>query len=125
MHDLRHFALTNMCEVARAAGIPLTLKDLATMSGHRDFRCLARYLNLAPAISPGASMRPTMAGSESSRGANLRGESSPEVRKGRLRPRIHVSASAVAREASSVRQLSADATREDVLKAKAANKIPA
>jgi integrase len=125
MHDLRHEALSRMCEVARAAGIPLTLKDLATMSGHRDFRCLARYLNLCAGDIARSIDEAYQIAAAQARAARARSESSPAVRKGRLRPRIHVSGAAVAREASSVVQLSADATREDVLAAKSANALPA
>ncbi|MEY4763217.1 MAG: hypothetical protein RLZZ200_3074 [Pseudomonadota bacterium] len=46
LHDLRHEALSRLVEASRAAGMPLTVHELAAISGHRDFRCLARYINL-------------------------------------------------------------------------------
>ena len=44
MHDLRHTALTRICQVARRAGVPLTVHELATVSGHQDLRSLGRCL---------------------------------------------------------------------------------
>jgi integrase len=46
MHDLRHEAVSDLCEVARAAKKPFTVMELATFTGHRDLRSLARYMNL-------------------------------------------------------------------------------
>jgi len=95
------------------------------MSGHRDFRCLARYLNLCAGDIARSIDEAYQIAADQARVARARSEPSPAVHKGRLRPRIHVSASAIAREAPSVQQLTADATREDVLAAKAANVLPA
>lgn len=39
-------AVTVICETARRAGVPLNAFELASISGHRDLRSLARYLNL-------------------------------------------------------------------------------
>ena len=46
MHDLRHEATSRIVEVARKAGSPLDVHELAAITGHRDLRCLARYTNL-------------------------------------------------------------------------------
>ena len=46
MHDLRHEATSRIVEVARQAGSPLDVHELAAITGHRDLRCLARYTNL-------------------------------------------------------------------------------
>ncbi len=80
MHDLRHEAVSELCEVARAAGKPFTVMELATFTGHRDLRSLARYMNLCAGEL-----------------ANRIDEAYEEVRrqgllrKGRVRPRIHIS----------------------------------
>lgn len=42
-HDLRHEALSRLCEMG------LTLPQVALISGHRDPRMLFRYVNLRPA----------------------------------------------------------------------------
>jgi integrase len=46
MHDLRHEATSRIVEVARQAGSPLDVHELAAITGHCDLRCLARYTNL-------------------------------------------------------------------------------
>jgi integrase len=41
-HDLRHEAISRFCELG------LTLTEVALISGHRDYRMLARYTHLQP-----------------------------------------------------------------------------
>ena len=41
-HDLRHEAISRFCELG------LTLAEVALISGHRDYRMLARYTHLQP-----------------------------------------------------------------------------
>ena len=41
-HDLRHEAISRFCELG------LTLAEVALISGHRDYRMLARYTHLLP-----------------------------------------------------------------------------
>lgn len=126
MHDLRHEALSRICEVARAAGRPLELPELATISGHQDLRTLARYLNLCTGELARRVDEAHQIAIEKEQEARARGEASRFNHKGRARPPVHVSAAAVARETATHRQpLSADATREEVLESEAANELPA
>jgi integrase len=46
LHDLRHEAISRIAENAHLAGAPITLIELAAMSGHRDLRMLARYAHI-------------------------------------------------------------------------------
>jgi integrase len=124
-HDLRHESLSRLCEVARAAGMPLTLHELATISGHRDFRCLARYLNLCTGELAHRIDEAHQIAAEKAAEAAKRNESARELHKGRPRPRMHVSAAAVAREAMRQTQpLSSDASPDEVLESPAANTLP-
>jgi integrase len=80
MHDLRHEAVSDLCEVARAAGKPFSPLELATFTGHRELRSLARYANLCAGE---LAKRIDEAYAEAKRlGLS---------RKGRARPRIHIS----------------------------------
>jgi integrase len=79
MHHLRHEAVSDLCEVARR-GQPFTVVELARFMGHRDLRSLARYTNLC-------------AGELAHRidEAYKEGKRDKLRRKGRERPRIHIS----------------------------------
>lgn len=46
LHDLRHEAISRIAESAHLAGVPITLLELAAISGHRDLRMLARYAHI-------------------------------------------------------------------------------
>ena len=46
LHDLRHEGISRIAESAHMAGIPITLIELAAISGHRDLRTLARYAHI-------------------------------------------------------------------------------
>jgi integrase len=46
LHDLRHEAISLIAEAGLIAGRPFSLRDLASITGHRDLRCLSRYTNL-------------------------------------------------------------------------------
>ena len=46
LHDLRHEAISLVAEAGLIAGRPFSLRDLASITGHQDLRCLSRYTNL-------------------------------------------------------------------------------
>jgi integrase len=46
LHDLRHEAISLIAEAGLLTGRPFSLRDLASITGHRDLRCLSRYTNL-------------------------------------------------------------------------------
>lgn len=46
LHDLRHEGISRIAENAHLAGVPITLIELAAISGHRDLRMLARYAHI-------------------------------------------------------------------------------
>lgn len=46
LHDLRHEAISLIAEAGLISGRPFSLRDLASITGHRDLRCLSRYTNL-------------------------------------------------------------------------------
>jgi integrase len=80
MHDLRHQSVSEYAEMARAAGKPLTVMELSTLSGHLDLRSVARYTNLCA----GELARRMDEAYEEVKRQKL-------SRKGRARPRIHIS----------------------------------
>jgi integrase len=45
-HDLRHHAISEICQYFRLAGTPLQIHELAKITGHRDLTSLMRYLHL-------------------------------------------------------------------------------
>lgn len=125
MHDLRHVALTAICQIARAAGVPLNLRELATISGHRDLRTLARYLNLcAGELAHRLDEAHQIAHAEAT-AAPKRKESSPFNHKGRARVLLRVSGSDLAREAlEESGKTSSDASPDEALGGKPANTLP-
>lgn len=125
MHDLRHVALTRICEIARAAGVPLTLHELSIISGHRDLRTLGRYLNLcAGELARRLDEAHQIAYAEA-KSAQEREEPSPFNHKGRARPRVRVSSTALAREVMpEPGELSCDASSDEALESEPANTLP-
>jgi integrase len=125
MHDLRHVALTVMCQVARAAGVPLTLHELATISGHRDLRTLGRYLNLCSGELARRIDEAHQIAHAEAKAVEKRKAPSPFNHKGRARVRIRVSSAALVRDAlSESREPSCEATADEALAAEAANTLP-
>lgn len=50
LHDLRHAATTSIAEAFMLAGQPLSTQALATITGHLDHRCLARYCHMSAGL---------------------------------------------------------------------------
>jgi integrase len=46
IHDLRHEGISQVAEIGRRGGRPFTVVELATITGHRDFASLSRYVHL-------------------------------------------------------------------------------
>lgn len=125
MHDLRHTALTRICQVARRAGVPLTVHELATLSGHRDLRSLGRYLNLCAGELAERLDEAHQMAHEKASAAKKREEPSPFTHKGRPRGRIRVSAGALARESRPpLTPLAAEASADELRDAKPVNRLP-
>lgn len=125
MHDLRHTALTVICETARRAGVPLNAFELASISGHRDLRSLARYLNLCTGELAERIDEAHQIADAHSKAAQSRKETSPFNHKGRPRARIRVSAGALARETRpALTPLTAEASADELRDAKPANRLP-
>lgn len=126
MHDLRHVALTSICETARRAGAPLTVFELAAVSGHRDLRCLARYLNLcAGELAKRIDEAYQLAATQSERDRAKQGWSR-EDHKGRRRPRIRVTTSTfMSAAAASLSEVKGTTTPGTLQNTRTANKLPA
>jgi len=124
MHDLRHVALTSICQMARAAGVPLTLHELATISGHRDFRTLGRYLNLCSGELARRIDEAHQIAHAEAKASEQREAPSPFNHKGRARVRLRVSAGALARDAlPAPSTLAPDASHDELIDAVPANRL--
>ena len=125
LHDLRHEALSQLCETARRAGAPLTVHELAVISGHRDLRCLGRYLNLcvgelAKRIDEAYQAAAARSGFEAVQHVGPRA-----THKGRIRPRIQLAAGPQGREATPQVRDGISGLNPTIQDSVAINKLPA